>query len=112
MNTIKIKHWSEIPDDYTGIIEWSNGDNWWYKNGKFHREDGPAKIWNNGYKSWYLDSRYIWTSNWDKFDLKNHIVLSKEQHPEYSGVQVWKYLNKNEIKERIIIPGMEEYIIQ
>jgi hypothetical protein len=31
-----------------------NGDKYWYLNGKYHREDGPAIEWSNGDKSWYL----------------------------------------------------------
>jgi peptidoglycan hydrolase-like protein with peptidoglycan-binding domain len=42
--------------------------------------------------------------------LKNKIILSKEPHSEYPNIQVWKYLDKDKIRERIIIPGMEEYI--
>jgi len=112
MKTIKIKHWSEIPDDYTGIIEWSNGDNWWYKNGSNHREDGPAVIWENGKKSWWLNGHRIWYFHRNKLDLSKFIILSKEVHPEYPIVQIWKYIDKDGIQEKIIIPGMEKYIIE
>jgi hypothetical protein len=27
----------------------------WYKNGKLHREDGPAIEWSNGYKEWWIN---------------------------------------------------------
>jgi hypothetical protein len=27
----------------------------WYKNGKLHREDGPAVEWYNGYKEWWFN---------------------------------------------------------
>ena len=33
----------------------SNGDKFWYLNGKFHREDGPAVEYANGSKYWYLN---------------------------------------------------------
>jgi len=134
MNIIKVKSWSEIPINYTGIIEWENEDKCWLKNGKRHREDGPAVVWsdgnkewfkngkrhredgpaviqNDGYKEWWLDGKIIWDSS-DKFDLKNYIVLSKEQHPKYSTVQVWKYFTGNRIKKQIIVPEMEKYIIE
>ena len=29
----------------------------WYKDGQFHREDGPAVEWNSGTKSWYLNDK-------------------------------------------------------
>ncbi len=112
MKTIKINNSSEIPIDYTGIVEWEDGQVWWFKNGKWHREDGPAKIWLNRIKSWYLDGKYIWNSSFDKIDLRNKIMLSKEQYPEYSTVQVWKHIDENGIREQIIVPGMEEFIFE
>ena len=29
----------------------------WYKNGKLHREDGPAREWANGGKAWWLNGK-------------------------------------------------------
>ena len=52
---------------------------------------------------------YIWHSKIEKFDLRNKIILSKEQHPEYPTCQVWNYVNEHGIKEQIIIPEMEEW---
>ena len=31
------------------------GDKFWCLNGKYHREDGPAIEYANGYKAWYLN---------------------------------------------------------
>ena len=30
----------------------------WYKDGKLHREDGPAVELTDGYKGWYKDNQY------------------------------------------------------
>ncbi len=49
---LKIKDDSKLPKDYTGVVESENGNLYWYKNGKFHREDGPAKFFIDGTKSW------------------------------------------------------------
>ncbi len=111
MKTIKVKNWREIPNDYTGIIESISGDFYWFKNGKWHREDGPAKIWSNGYKFWYLDDYCVWSSYLKAVDFINKIILSKDSHPLYPTVQVWRYIDKNGIQEQIIIPGMEKFII-
>ena len=109
MKPIKAKEWVDLKG-YTGGIEWENGDVFWYKNGKPHREDGPTYIRSAGYKAWWLDGKVIWSS-YDKLDLTNQIILSKTQHPNYPTVQVWKILNKNKVYEQTIIPGMEEFII-
>jgi len=108
MNIIKVKYGSEIPEDYTGIVEWEDGQVWWFKDGEWHREDGPAYIGYNGYKEYRLDGIFI-CSSFSNFDLTNCVMVSKEPHPEYSTVQVWKYLDKNGIQEQIVIPGMEVF---
>ena len=111
MNTIKLETWNEILQNYTGIVEWENGDIGWFKNGKRHREDGPARIYKNGYKSWWLDGKVICISN-GKLDLTNKIILSKSQHSLYPTVQIWKILNTDKVYEQVVIPGMEEFIIE
>ena len=40
-------------------FENGNGDKRWYLNGKLHREDGPAIDLSDGYKRWYLNSKLI-----------------------------------------------------
>jgi len=135
MNIIKIKHSSEIPENYTGIVESENGTKYWLKNDLFHREDGPAIVYKNGSEEWYENGRYhrkngpviisnlgykewaldgvkIWKSERNKLDLRDKIILSKERHSMYPTVQVWKYIDENGIKEQIVIPGMEPWFIE
>lgn len=38
----------KITDDNTQV---------WEKNGKFHREDGPAVIWEDGYNEWWFEGK-------------------------------------------------------
>ena len=112
MKTIKVGHSAEIPKGYTGIVEYESEDKTWFKNGKLHREDGPAYTRSDdGHKFWWLDGKLIWNSN-KKLDLRNKIILSKTKHPEYPTIQVWKILNKNKVYELTVIPGMEECIIE
>jgi hypothetical protein len=86
---MKIKNKNIVSHNFTGIFEYCDGVRFvqwisieYYKNGKSHREDGPAetslggsKIWilngeyhredgpaveySNGMKSWYLNGRYF-----------------------------------------------------
>jgi hypothetical protein len=42
MKTIIVEEWEEVPDDFTGIVKHLNGNKVWLKEGKVHREDGPA----------------------------------------------------------------------
>ena len=55
MNIININFLSEVPENFTGIAEFSNKDKCWFKEGLYHREGGPAIEWINGHKEWYKE---------------------------------------------------------
>ena len=38
-------------------VTWTNGDKYWYLNGKCHRGDGPAFECANGDRVWFLDNK-------------------------------------------------------
>jgi len=40
-------------------IEYSNGDKFWYKNGKLHRGKGPAVEYSDGLKCWYENGTQV-----------------------------------------------------
>jgi hypothetical protein len=54
MKTITEKEWYKAKN-YTGIVKFTNGDVFYLKNSKWHREDGPAIIHNSGYKAWRFE---------------------------------------------------------
>ena len=54
-------------------VEWWDGDEEWYLNGKRHRTDGPAVIRANGTKWWYLNG------GWYTFDKWLEVVNISEQ---------------------------------
>jgi hypothetical protein len=35
----------------------ANGNKWWHLNGEFHRTDGPAIEYIDGYKYWYINGK-------------------------------------------------------
>ncbi len=110
MKTIQVNNVSEIPVNYTGIVHVESGTKIWYKNGKWHREDGPAYISISGWEEWHLNGKFVWHSEYNKLDFTNKIVLLKEQYPEYPTIQIWKWIDKNGIREQMIISGMEECV--
>ena len=57
MKTIKVKNYGEIPNGFTGIAEWPNGEKDWYLNGNLHRVDGPAIEYAYGRKEWWLNGK-------------------------------------------------------
>ena len=66
------------------LLIYRNGDKEWYKDGVYHREDGPAVEYADGNKYWYKDG-------------KRH----REDGPAIerkNGDKVW-YLNGNEVPE-------------
>jgi hypothetical protein len=71
---LKIKDMNKVTVDEKGIIRWYNeknqlhredgpaiiyadGDKEWFINDKLHREDGPAIIYADGDKFWYLNDK-------------------------------------------------------
>ncbi len=57
MKTIKISHWTETPKNFTGIVEYKYGSKYWYREGKPHREDGPAIEGIDGHKEWWIEGK-------------------------------------------------------
>ena len=55
-------------------IEYSNGDKYWYRNGKYHRLYGHAIEYRNGNKSWYLFNKHYSESEYNKI-IKNNVLL-------------------------------------
>ncbi len=58
MKTIKVRHYSEVPKRFTGVVEYANGEKEWRLNGKRHRVDGPAVERSDGEKVWWLNGKF------------------------------------------------------
>ena len=77
------------------------GNKYWYLNGEYHREDGPAVEWADGTKSWWLNGKChredgpdVEWANGDKYWWLNG-KFHREDGPaiEYAdGTKAW-YLN-------------------
>ena len=75
----------------------TNGTKTWYKNGKLHREDGPAIICHDGQKEWYKAG-------------KRH----REDGPAvefFSGGKQWWVNDKRYTKEEFILLQFSKGII-
>jgi len=57
METIKLNYSLELPENYTGIVEYSNGTISYYLNGELHRENGAAIIRNDGSEEYCLNDK-------------------------------------------------------
>lgn len=57
MQIIQLGFAGVVPCDYTGIVEWNDGDIHYYKEGKLHRENGPAIQSENGSEFWYKEGK-------------------------------------------------------
>ena len=44
--------------EYT-VKVWADGSKFWYLNGEYHREDGPAIEWADGDKFWWLNDEEV-----------------------------------------------------
>ena len=69
-------------------IEFANGYKAWYLNDNLHREDGPAYEGANGDKSWYLNGEYLLE---EEFNARmNPVELTMGEIAEKFGVSVDK----------------------
>jgi hypothetical protein len=45
-------------------VVWQNGDEDWYLHGDYHRTNGPAIVWHDGTASWYLHGSHYTFDGW------------------------------------------------
>jgi hypothetical protein len=100
MKIVQIRDWGEPYDkNYTGIAVWEDGTKIWYKNGKYHRLDGPAVIRHvSGEEVWYKngklhringpsykrkDGRKEWHINDKLHRLDGPAIITKDGKVEY-----------------------------
>lgn len=98
MKSIMINNFDEMPANYTGIAQRPEGK-FWFKEGKCHREDGPAVEWTDGSKSWYLEDKLYFPKN-----LNNFIVLGYDKGKR--GLMWYRLLGKDKLIECPDIPGL------
>ena len=58
MEAVKVKSWHDYIEEhptFTGCLIDDVNDIAWFKNGKIHREDGPAIEFAGGTKYWFLN---------------------------------------------------------
>jgi hypothetical protein len=77
MFMLAIESPNQIPKRFTGIALFPRGTKYWIKNGKRHREDGPAIEHSNGGKEWYFDDEYICSNLLLQSLDNNYIVLER-----------------------------------
>jgi len=67
------KYWHNEAGDFhrdgdLPAIEYAEGDKWWCVNGNLHRLLGPAVIWPDGYKAWWVDGKKIECTTQEEFE--------------------------------------------
>lgn len=97
-NLINNRYSGIIKWPITGLVNYPTGVQCWYKDGKRHREDGPAVIFLNIHEMWYKDGKLhredgpaIVRSNGSQ-DWYQNDVLHREDGPaviEANGNQEW-----------------------
>ena len=113
MKTIKIRDYSELPTDFTGIVEYTSGTKVWYLNGKRHRTDGPAYEDADGSKEWFLnDKRHrVDGPAWEGADGSKLWCLNGKRHrvdgPAWEGFDGTKKWCLNGKRHRVDGPAWE-----
>ena len=71
-------------------VIYANGDKSWYINGKYHNENGPAIEYTNGDKSWYINNIKYTESEW-KVKLN---LIELTQHDPIKELTLAEVINK------------------
>lgn len=110
MQTIKIDSRNEIiPKNYTGIVEYLFGTKVWFKEGKIHREDGPAKEFAGGHKEWWIDDFELLEQAQILFEECGEVIILEKEIDAETGIEQIKVFTDQGIIEYPIIPGMRNY---
>lgn len=59
--------------------EWDDGDKEWYQHGKLHRTDGPAVTWESGEEDYYIWGKIVTKEEyrlWQFLNSKNNVVAA------------------------------------
>ncbi len=124
MKTIKVNYGKEIPKNFTGIVDYTDGKKYWYKEGMLHREDGPAVEHKSGHKQWWIEGKlhrengpaiewpngdkrwYLQNQNFSKISLQDYVVL--DHYNRNHNLMWYKLLDKDQVFEYPDIPGLIE----
>jgi hypothetical protein len=106
MKTIKTDYNNPIPNNFTGIAEYSFGRKEWYQEGKKHRIDGPAVECFDGTKYWFIEGKFYLLEKLSEI-INSSFYLGKEKG-RYN-LEWLKFLTEEKILEFPIISGMKEY---
>ena len=95
MKTIKVENSGEIPNGFTGIAEWPDGEKEWYLDGEYHRVDGPAIEYADGRKRWFLNGKLHrvdgpaieWADGRKQWWLNYNHVFTLESIGEYLTIE-------------------------
>jgi hypothetical protein len=122
MKIIKVQVLDDIPDYFTGVAEWPDGTKRWFKDGKYHREDGPAVEYADGSKDWYKNGNlhredgpaveypggkkywFLKDKQYCQINLNDNIVLDHYKG-EYT-IMWYKLLDKDKVFDYPDIPGL------
>ena len=72
--------------EYT-VKVWADGSKFWYLNGEYHREDGPAIEWADGDKFWWLNDEEV-TEEEHKRMTSKVVEMTMEEISKALGKQV------------------------
>jgi len=75
MKIIQAASEKDIPENFSGIIEWSNGARSWRQNGKVHRLDGPAIELPNREKRYCINNLKLTEKEFEIFQIMWDLTL-------------------------------------
>ena len=71
----EVAYESKIPKNFTGIVEYDDGDEAWFQDGSWHCVGAPAYVYKNGREFYYVDGNEV---SKEQHDLLFNIMKLKK----------------------------------
>ena len=62
-------------------LELAAGTTMWYRDGQYHREDGPSIVWPNGETSWHLKGERLGDNEGGFWNLWDRLTVEQRGSP-------------------------------
>lgn len=79
-----VREGSYVSGKFTGKLTWEDMSEFWFKEDQFHRDDGPAIQWGDGYFEWWFNGKEY------SFEEYFELISKENQNKMLWDLDRWK----------------------